>query len=105
MQNEGFIPLNFLEKTEEEMIESSRQFYETVKKRRTVREFSNRPIPNEVIKNAILAAGTAPNGANVQPWKFVVVRNQQVKNEIREAAERKKRSFMKNALLRSGSMI
>ncbi len=93
MKNDGFKPLNFVEKSEEEMIASSRKFYETVKKRRTVRDFSDRPIPDEVIKNAILAAGTAPNGANVQPWKFVVVRNQQVKSAIRKAAEAEEKKF------------
>jgi nitroreductase len=75
------------------MIAASRSFYLDVKRRRTVREFSDRSVPDEVIKNAILAAGTAPSGANQQPWHFVVVSNPETKREIREAAEKEERAF------------
>ena len=93
MNESQFEPLAFAEKDVEEMIETSRQFYLNMKRRRTVREFSNRPIPEEVIKNAIRAAGTSPSGANMQPWHFVVVTDPETKREIREGAENEERSF------------
>jgi nitroreductase len=88
-----FEPLKFTEKSPEEMIAISQSFYLDVKRRRTVREFSDRPIPDEVIKNALLAAGSAPSGANMQPWHFAVVSNPETKREIREAAEKEERAF------------
>ncbi len=88
-----FEPLKFQEKSKEEMIAISESFYLDVKRRRTVREFSDRPIPNDVIKNALLAAGTAPSGANMQPWHFVVVSNPEIKKEIRKAAEKEEKAF------------
>ena len=88
-----FEPLNFTEKSPEEMIAASRKFYLDMKGRRSVREFSDRPVPKEVIKNAISAAGTSPSGANQQPWHFVVVSDLKTKREIREAAEEEERAF------------
>ena len=88
-----FEPLVFTEKGPEEMIASSRSFYLDVRSRRSVREFSDRPIPDEVIRNALLAAGTAPSGANTQPWHFAVVSNPETKREIREAAEKEEKAF------------
>jgi len=85
--------LQFTELSAEEMITASRNFYLDMKRRRTVREFSDRPVPLEVIKNAISAAGTAPSGANQQPWHFAVVSNPETKREIREAAEKEERAF------------
>ena len=93
MTDRKFEPLKFTEKRTDEMIVASRSFYLDVKRRRTVREFSDRSVPDEVIKNAILAAGTAPSGANQQPWHFVVVSNPETKREIREAAEKEERAF------------
>ncbi len=93
MTEKQFDPLKFTERGTEEMIAASRSFYLDVKRRRTVREFSDRPIPDEVIKNAILAAGTAPRGANQQPWHFVAVTRPELKREIREAAEKEERAF------------
>jgi len=93
MTETKFEPLIFAEKEPDEMIAASRSFYLDVKRRRTVREFSDRPIPDEVIKNAILAAGTAPSGANQQPWHFVAVTRPELKREIREAAEKEERAF------------
>ena len=93
MDNKKFKPLNFIEKTPDEMIVTSQSFYDNMKYRRTVREFSDRSVPDEVIKNAVLAAGTAPSGANQQPWHFVVVSNPLKKREIREAAEKEEREF------------
>ena len=93
MTETKFKPLEFTEKSAEEMVAISRSFYLDVKRRRTVREFSERPVPQDVIKNAILAAGTAPSGANMQPWHFVVITNPKTKREIRKAAEKKERAL------------
>ena len=68
---------------ETEMIARARSFYEDLRRRRTVRDFSNQPIPIEVIEQAILAAGTAPSGANLQPWHFAVITSPEVKQRIR----------------------
>jgi len=72
----------------DEMIAAARAFLETVRLRRTVREFSSDPVPDEAIELAIEAASLAPSGANMQPWKFVVVRDPEIKREIRIAAEK-----------------
>jgi iodotyrosine deiodinase len=94
MSENNFIPLTtYREYPESEMQERARSFYEEVKRRRTVREFSDRPVPREVIEHAILAAGTAPNGANIQPWHFVVVSDAGIKKQIREAAEKEEHEF------------
>lgn len=63
-------------------------FFDLLARRRTVREYSDRDVPIELIERAIATAGTAPSGANMQPWRFVVVRDPEVKRQIREAAER-----------------
>lgn len=81
-------PLDFVHMNESAQMESAHQFFATMTRRRTVREFSDREVPLELIKLAIAAAGTAPSGANMQPWRFVVVRDAEVKRRIREAAER-----------------
>jgi iodotyrosine deiodinase len=77
----------------EEMVDRARAFYETIRRRRTVREFSDKPVPREVIEYALLAAGTAPSGANLQPWHFAVITNPQTKRRIREEAEVEERDF------------
>jgi nitroreductase len=71
-----------------EMIERARRFRDEARLRRSVREFSTEPIPDEVITAAIEAAASAPSGANMQPWKFVVVRDPELKRQIRVAAEK-----------------
>lgn len=71
----------------------SRRFYEIMKHRRSVRLFSDRPVPREVIETVIAAAGTAPSGANKQPWRFVAVQDPAIKREIREGAEVEEREF------------
>ena len=93
MNESKFESLNFFEKNGEEMIATSQSFYLDMQRRRTVREFSDRPVPDDVIKNAILAAGTAPSGANQQPWHFVVVTNPETKKKIRIAAEKEEKAF------------
>lgn len=87
------IPLNFVEYSVEEMQQRAADFYAEIKRRRTVRDFSDRPVPRAIIETALRAAGTAPNGANLQPWHFVVVSDPAVKQEIRLAAEEEERAF------------
>jgi nitroreductase len=82
-----FSPLAFERLAEEQQIERSRTFLKSMRKRRTVREYSREPVAFELIENAITTAGTAPSGANQQPWTFVVVSNPEMKRKIRIAAE------------------
>jgi iodotyrosine deiodinase len=72
---------------------ASRRFYEIMRQRRSVRMFSDRPVSRETIENVIRAAGTAPSGANKQPWRFVAVRDPTIKKEIRVAAEAEEHEF------------
>lgn len=72
---------------------AARAFYERMNSRRSVRFFSDHPVSEETIQNCILAAGTAPSGANKQPWRFVCVRDPSVKKQIRIAAEAEEREF------------
>jgi nitroreductase len=68
-------------------------FYSSVNRRRTVREFSDRPVPRDIIEDALRAAGTAPSGANLQPWHFSVVTGAATKSRIRVAAEVEEKEF------------
>jgi iodotyrosine deiodinase len=77
----------------EEMITRAQAFYEHIRRRRTVRDFSDKSVPREVIEYALLAAGTAPSGANLQPWHFTVIMAPETKRRIREAAEIEERDF------------
>jgi len=90
----GFIDLpDFVRMTHDESRARSEAFLRAVSRRRSVRHFSTDPVPREVIENCIRAAGTAPSGANRQPWHFVVVEDVAVKARIREAAEKEERAF------------
>lgn len=80
-------------RSDAEMIARSRAFYEAARSRRTCRFFAPDPVPRAVIENAILAAGTAPSGANHQPWHFAVIGSPDIKQQLREAAEEEERSF------------
>lgn len=93
MDETGREPLVFEEKSHDEMIGRSARFYRAMRQRRTVRDFSGRPVPREVIDNALRTAGTAPSGANMQPWHFVAVSDPAIKREIRIAAEAEEREF------------
>ena len=86
-------PLVFQSKPTEQMQKSAREFYETVRTRRTVRDFSDKPVPREVIENCLRAAGTAPSGANRQPWHFSVISDPDLKQKIRAGAEAEEREF------------
>jgi nitroreductase len=89
-----FIPLtDFREFSERTMLERAKAFYDEVKRRRTIRDFSDRPIPRNLIEECIRSAGTAPSGANLQPWHFVVISDQVLKLRIREAAEEEEHEF------------
>lgn len=87
-----FIPLEFESRSAEEQLQRSREFWRCLHKRRSVRHFSERPVPYELIENAIRAASSAPSGANQQPWRFVVVRDPQVRQRLRQAAEAEERA-------------
>ena len=89
-----FVPLpDFQTYPEVEMEERAERFYDNIRRRRSVRSFSGRPVPEKVIRSAIRSAGTAPNGANLQPWHFVSVSNRSIKSQIRAAAEQEEREF------------
>ena len=89
-----FIPLDsYIEYPAPEMMRRAAAFRERVALRRTVREYSDRPVPRELIEECIRAAGTAPSGANHQPWHFVAVTDPEVKARIRVAAEKEERAF------------
>lgn len=94
MTETRLIPLaGYREYPVEEMRQRAAGCYAEMRRRRSVRQFSDRPVPREVIEQCLLAAGTAPSGANMQPWSFVVVTDPAIKRRIREAAEETERSF------------
>src|SRR3954469_22245027 len=79
--------------SDDEILRRARDFYETMRRRRTTRDFSDRRVPREVIEYCLRAAGTAPSGANLQPWHFVAVSDPAIKHEIRVAAESEEKEF------------
>ena len=93
MKQNSFISLDFVERTDDEMITRSTEFLQLIQQRRSVRDYSAREIPRQVIENAIRAAGSAPSGANMQPWHFVVVTDPAVRARIRDAAEQEEHEF------------
>ena len=94
VSNYPTIPLDqYREFPIEEMRERVAEFYADVDRRRTVREFSDRPVPRDVIEAALQAANTAPSGANLQPWHYAVVSGADTKKKIREAAEVEEQEF------------
>lgn len=93
MKPHDSIPLHFVEYPLPEMLQRAAAFHTEMNRRRTVREFSSRPVPRELIETCIRTAGTAPSGANQQPWQFVVVGNAAIKSEIRVAAEAEEAEF------------
>ena len=94
MKNVPTIPYDALpDLTDEERVSRARAFREAIATRRTCRMFSDAPVPQEVIEEAILAAGTAPSGANHQPWHFAVVSSPELKHRIRVEAEKEEAAF------------
>ena len=89
----GFEKLRFNKLTKNEMLKKSKEFLQTMEKRRTVRDFSNNELPIEIIKNCIKTAITAPSGANKQPWHFVIIKDTKIKSKIRKAAEKEEKAF------------
>lgn len=88
------VPLpDYAELTIDDMRSRATAFYELIRRRHTVREFSSRPVPRDVIETCLAAAGTAPSGANHQPWHFSVIGNAAIKARIRVAAEEEERAF------------
>ncbi len=89
-----FIPLpSYRDYPESEMRQRAAEFYANADRRRTVRTFSDRPVPVDVIENCIRSAGTAPSGAHQQPWRFVVVSDASIKRRVRIDAEREEHEF------------
>ena len=94
MTQPRFVPLaGYQGYPPDEMGRRAAAFLELMRRRRTVREFSGQPVPREVIEDCLRTAGTAPSGANMQPWHFVVVSDPAVKRRIRAAAEEEERAF------------
>jgi iodotyrosine deiodinase len=91
MKIHTFIPLIFQTYPPEEQLKRARDFFALCQRRRSVRAFSNRPVSRELIETIIATAGTAPSGANKQPWKFVLVDDPNLKRDIRIAAEKEEK--------------
>jgi nitroreductase len=87
MSEPGFVPLEFERKDPDEVVAAARAFRAALETRRSVRDFSTEELPEGVLEECLLAAGSAPSGANLQPWSFVVVQDPEIKRRIREAAE------------------
>jgi nitroreductase len=87
------IPLNFVTLPEADMLARAGALHAQMLRRRTVREFSNRPVPRAIIEHALLTAGSAPSGANLQPWHFVAVGDAAIRHTIRVEAEKEEAEF------------
>ena len=90
---ENPIPLDFTRRSEDDMRERAEQYYELMRRRRSVRDFSAEPVDRVVIEQCLLTAGSAPSGANCQPWHFAVVSDPNTKRQIRIEAEKEERAF------------
>jgi len=86
-KEENFIPYQSLNYELDEMLLKSKEHFEFMDKRRSLREFSPKKFPIEIIENVIKSASTAPSGAHKQPWTFCVIQDEMIKKSIREAAE------------------
>jgi iodotyrosine deiodinase len=87
------ISLDFTRYSEEEMLARADAYYQLMKRRRSVRDFSSEPVPRQLIEQCLLTAGTAASGANCQPWHFAVVQDPALKQQIRLEAEKEERAF------------
>ncbi len=88
-----YVPLTDRYEPEQEPELAARAFYDVMRRRRTIREYADRPVSRETIEWIVRAATTAPSGANKQPWRFVCVQDAEVKRKIRHAAEEEEREF------------
>ncbi|MFZ1682437.1 MAG: nitroreductase family protein [Rhizobiaceae bacterium] len=86
-------PLDFIVLSAEDTAQRAAGFRARMARRRTVRDYSDRPVPAEVIRDCVMAAASAPSGANQQPWTFVCISDPETKRAIREAAEEEERAF------------
>ena len=93
MDETSFIPYSHKSYPIEEMQQRSKSFLKSIQQRRTIRDFSDKPVPEEIIVNCLKSAGTAPSGANRQPWHFSVVSDMEIKKQIRKAAEEEEKKF------------
>ena len=94
MEQTQFLPLStYHEYPLEEMKRRAAQFRVDIQRRRSVRQFSKRAVPQDIIEDCLLAAGSAPSGANLQPWHFVVIKDPKIKSSIRAAAEQEEHEF------------
>ena len=94
MPEPKFVPLRVYQGyPPHEMLQRAAAFRVQLQRRRTVRHFSSRPVERRIIEDCLLAAGTAPSGANMQPWHFVVISDRDVKRQIRQAAEKEEHEF------------
>jgi nitroreductase len=84
--------------TQQEMLEKSRSFFALMDQRRSVREFSDKPVAKEVIENIVCTASTAPSGAHKQPWTFCIVSDPEIKKQIRAAAEAEEKESYANRM-------
>jgi len=100
-----FIELDFNELPFEEMKERSLSFYKIMNRRRTTRHFSNKKVERELIEVAIRTASTAPSGAHLQPWTFVVISNEELKKKIRDASEKEEIETYSNRMPESWSEL
>jgi nitroreductase len=89
------VPLDFTEYPPDEMQTRARAFREQRAQRRSVRDFSDRSVPRELVEEALRTVGSAPSGAHRQPWQFVAVDDPNVKSEVRHAAEAEEKEFYK----------
>ena len=87
----SFIQYDYLKFTPDEQLKRAREFHELCNRRRTVRQFSSKPVPRELLEVLIRTAGTAPSGANKQPWRFIIVTDPELKRKIRIAAEKEEK--------------
>ncbi|GAA0858950.1 nitroreductase family protein [Aliiglaciecola litoralis] len=92
-QHDAVALTDYIEYPEADMLSRSEAFYADIKRRHSIRQFSDRPVAKEIIENCIKAAGTAPNGANHQPWHFVAIHSPEVKKQVREQAELHEQGF------------
>ena len=98
MDQPDFVPLaSYREYPVAEMVQRSREFAGEMQRRRSVRQFSNRPVPRSIIEACVETAGTAPSGAHQQPWHFVVVSDPDAKRAVRDAAETAEAEFYATA--------
>jgi len=94
MQDHDKLPLmDYQEFSPEEMARRAEWFYGEIRRRHTIRQFSDRPVPQSMIETCLMAAGTAPSGANHQPWFFAAIGSAELKKKVREAAEAEERAF------------